>query len=204
MRLLKLVTVCALVATVQLLARPIDHAQSATAGPFTLVSARVSLEGTSNLHEYSASTTSVRVNAVELNGTTEGDLLEQLLQPGNLKTFDVTIPVTSLKSPKDGIDGNMHKALKGQQNPDIRFRLKALEVAGTDYRAAGWLSIAGVEKEVTLTLKATRKDDSVAISGGTDLLMIDYGITPPKAMLGMLRTNPKVHIQIDLTLGVGE
>jgi len=40
----------------------------------------------------------------------------------------------------------------------------------------------------------------LAVTGATDLLMTDSGVTPPKAMLGMLKTNPKVRIHLDLVI----
>jgi polyisoprenoid-binding protein YceI len=169
--------------------------------PLTLNSARVSLDGTSNVHAFTASTATVTISGIEIAGAAGEDVLEHVLQPGHLTAFDVSIPTISLTSPKEGIDKNMHKALKAQEHRNIRFRLRALEQAGDAYRAFGWLTIAGVEKEVTLNLRIERKDAAVAVTGGTDLLMTDYGITPPKAMLGMLKTDPKVQIRIELMLG---
>jgi hypothetical protein len=54
---------------------------------------------------------------------------------------------------------------------------------------------------VTLNLHADRKGGGLAVTGTTDLLMTDYGIAPPKAMLGMLKTDPKLTIRIELLLG---
>jgi polyisoprenoid-binding protein YceI len=176
-------------------------AAGTTPAPLSLASARVSLDGTSNIHAFTASTTEVRVTAIDINGTPTGDLLDYMLQPGGLKAFEIVIPAASLSSPKDGIDKNMHKALKVEEYPDIRFKLRTLEPTAGAYRAIGLLTIAGVEKEVTLTLQIERKGATLAVTGGTELLMTDYGVKPPKAMLGMLRTNPKVQIRIELVLG---
>jgi polyisoprenoid-binding protein YceI len=177
------------------------NASGSIPAPLSLTSARVSLDGTSSLHAFTASTTHVRVTAIDIAGTPSGDLLEYVLQPGGLKSFEVVIPAASLSSPKDGIDKNMHKALKVEEHPDIRFRLRALESAAGAYRATGLLTIAGVEKEVVLDLQVQRKGSTLAVSGGTDLLMTDFGVKPPKAMLGMIRTDPKVHIRLELVLG---
>ena len=81
-------------------------------GALTFSSARVSLEGTSNIHGYTASTTAVRLASVLIDGTPTGDVLEQLLAPGALKSFEIAIPAATLSSPREGIDKNMHKALK--------------------------------------------------------------------------------------------
>jgi len=172
-----------------------------TAAPLALVSARVSLDGTSNVHAFTASTSAVRMTAIDIDGLPSGDVLDQVLQPGVLKAFDVVIPSASLSSPKEGIDKNMHKALKVQEHPDIRFRVRELVRAAEGYRAVGLLTIAGVEKEVALDLRVERKGSTLGVTGTTDLLMTDFGIAPPKAMLGMLKTNPKVTIRIELVLG---
>jgi polyisoprenoid-binding protein YceI len=163
-----------------------------------LTSARVSIEGTSNIHGYTAASTAVKVAAVDI-GTAGEDVLERALEPNAIHAFEVVIPTASLTSPKDGIDKNMHKALKAADHPDIRFRLRALDAAaGT---ATGQLTIAGVEKDVTLSIQVKRQGAALAVSGTTSLMMTDYGVTPPQAMLGMLKTNPKVTITFELLLG---
>jgi len=138
---------------------------------------------------------------MQLGSAPAGDLLDQVLQPGVLSAFEVAIATTSLSSPKDEINKNMHKALKAEEFADIRFRLGTLAPAtGGTYRATGWLTIAGVEKEVTLAVQARRNASALAVTGTTELLMTDYGITPPKALMGMLKTNPKVQIRLELVL----
>lgn len=199
MRKLSVVLACALTFPLTATSREAERGSSASAAPLVLTSARVSLEGSSNIHAYTASTTDVRVTAVDV-GTPAGDLLAHVLQPHGLKAFDIEIAAASLSSPKEGIDKNMHKALKVNDHPAIRFSLRTLEPTGEDYRATGVLAIAGVEKDVTLNLQVERKGSTLSVVGGTDLVMTDFGITPPKAMLGMLRTNPKVQIRIELVL----
>lgn len=182
-------------------AAPRANERATSAAPLTLVAARVSLDGTSNIHAYTATTKNVRLSAIDVDGAPEGDLLDYVLQPGSLKGLEVVIPAASLSSPKDGLDKNMHKALKVEQHADIMFRLRSLVPDGAGYKAVGVLTIAGVEKETTLDLQVRRKGATLAITGTTSLLMTDYGIQPPKAMMGMLKTDPKVQIRIELELG---
>jgi hypothetical protein len=169
--------------------------------PLTLYSAHVWLDGTSNVHAFTASTPTVTIRSMELAGTPSGDLLGYILQPGNLKGLEVSIPTRGLTSPKEGIDENMHKALRATEHPHIRFRLDTFERAGSGYRATGRLTVAGVERAVVLGLQIERKGSTLAVTGGTALLMTDYGISPPRARLGMLKTNPLVRIRIELILG---
>ena len=107
---------------------PVLVARAAAADPvLTLSAARVTVDGTSNLHDWTASTTAVLVTAVEIAGA-DGDVLQAALQPGAIRTLDVTIPAKGLTSPKEGIDKNMHKPLKVQDHPQIRFRLRSLSL----------------------------------------------------------------------------
>lgn len=172
------------------------------ATPITLTTAKVTVDGNSTLHPWTASSTTVNVIAVELAAGGEGDVLEQALEPGALKAFAVAIPVLSLSSPKDGIDKNMHKALKAQEHPEIRFRVTEVQEAAEGYRAIGLLTIAGVEKEVALDLQVQRKGDTLGVTGTTSLVMTTFGVTPPKAMMGMIKTDPKIQIRVELLLGI--
>ena len=180
-------------------------AQEAPRSPVRLLSSRVSLAGTSNIHAYTASTTAARIVRLQAaNGAPNVNPLEGLLTPGAVEAFEISIPAATLSSPKEGIDKNMHKALKATEHPDITFRLSRLEEADASgaIRGVGTLRIAGVEREVVLTLKTRRTDVQLTVTGEVALLMTDFGITPPKAMLGMLKTDPKVTVTFETVLGV--
>jgi hypothetical protein len=177
-------------------------AQTLASPGLTFGTARVSITGSSNVHEYTASTTTVRVTRAVLGTRTDGGLWDDVRQPGGLEAFEIAIPAATLTSPKDGIDKNMHKALKVAQHPDITFRLVRFEATDTPgtVRAVGVLRIAGVERDITLDLTTQATKGGLQVQGQVDLLMTDYGITPPKAMLGMLRTEPKVTVHIEAVL----
>ena len=179
--------------------------EEAPASTLRLVSSRVTLTGTSNIHPYAASTTDARAVRVQVaRGVLgEGGITDAILKPGGLEVFDIAIPAATLSSPKEGLDKNMHKALKVTEHPDIAFRLLRLEAADAGaLRGVGVLKIAGVERQVTLALTARRTDATVTVTGEVQLLMTDFGITPPKAMLGMLKTDPKVTVTFETVLGI--
>jgi polyisoprenoid-binding protein YceI len=179
-------------------------AQDAERRPVTLAAGRVTIAGTSNIHEYTAQTTNVRLTRVKLaDGVSGPALWDQIVTPGALEAFDIAIPAKTLSSPKEGLDKNMHKALKVEQHPDITFRFVRLEPgeAGT-LKGVGVLKIAGVEREVSLTLKTAPQNGTLSVTGSVGLLMTDFGIAPPKAMLGMLKTDPKVTITFEIQLAV--
>jgi polyisoprenoid-binding protein YceI len=185
-----------------LAARAIASAEA----PLAIDTARVTIAGTSNIHAFTASTTKVRVTRAQLAGSVAGaDFWENALKPGAVEAFEIAIPAATLASPKEGLDKNMHKALKVQEHADITFRLvrfEARESAPGVTRAIGVLRIAGVEREVALDLKTKHSGSTLTVQGSLNLLMTDYGITPPKAMLGMLKTDPKVTVTFETVLSI--
>jgi hypothetical protein len=180
-------------------------AQSNARAPLAVDSARITISGTSNVHAYTASTTNVRLTGAQVASTVSGpNFWELVTRPGGLEGFEVVIAAGSLSSPKDGLDKNMHKALKVQEHPEITFRLTRLDagIAPDRLKALGMLQIAGVEREVTLDLLTERKDAGLTVKGELRLLMTDFGIKPPTAMLGMLKTDPKVTVTFETVLRI--
>jgi polyisoprenoid-binding protein YceI len=171
--------------------------------PLGTESARVTIAGTSNVHDYTASSTEVRITRAAFSvAATSPTFWDDAQKPGGLEAFDVAISSLSLKSTKDGLDKNMHKALKATEHKDITFSLKRMTGEPGALKAIGLLKIAGVEREVTLPLKTSRKGAGLLVAGSIDMLMTDYGIAPPKAMLGMVKASPKVTVSFEVVLVV--
>lgn len=164
-------------------------------------SARVTVNGTSNIHAFTASTSMVKVMGLKAAATAEGETWDALLAPGGIETFEIAFPAASLGSAKGDIDKNMHKALKVTQHPDIVFTLRRLEAGdAASARATGTLRIAGVEKEIVLPLTLERSKDALKVTGAVPVVMTEFGVVPPKAMMGMLRTDSKVTVAFEITL----
>ena len=179
----------------------VSRAQDATPLPLALDTARVTLAGTSNIHDYSATTSTVRLTSARLVQPVAD--ANGLLAPGAVEGFEVAVPAATLVSDKDGLNKNMHKALLADKHPNIVFRLARIEAgAGGALKAVGTLQIAGKAKEMAFDLTTERQASSLKVSGRTNLLMTDFGITPPKAMLGMLKTDPKVTVTFEAVLSV--
>ena len=177
---------------------------AATNTPLAIGTGRVTIAGTSNIHEYTATTTAIQVTRVQLGTLAAGgDPLEEALKPGVVEAFEVTIPAKSLASKKDGLDKNMHAALKTAEHPDITFKLLRFETRpapGAGLRAIGVLRVAGVDRQVAIDITTERRDTTLLVKGTLALLMTDFGITPPKAMMGMLKTDPKVTITFEVAV----
>lgn len=171
--------------------------------PLVLGTSKITIAGTSNVHDYTATTAKASITNVRLGGSVAGDAFwDEVQKPGGLEAFDISIPAESLKSSKEGLDKNMYKALKTKEHKDIVFSLTRMSGTPGALSATGLLRIAGVEREVTLPLKTVRKGDGLAVSGTVDVLMTDYGIKPPTAMLGMVKADPKIKVTFEILLGL--
>jgi polyisoprenoid-binding protein YceI len=187
-----------------LIAATIGTKPTAQPAPLTMGTARVTIAGTSNIHNYSVWTDTVRLTGVKLAGTFMPETFwADCLRPGALERFEVAIPVATLTSRDAGLDRTMYEALKLEEHRDITFRLTQLEAGAVGgLMAVGKLRIAGVEREVVLPLTTEQRDGTLVVTGRIPLLMTDYGIKPPTAMLGVLKTHPKVTVTFEVALSV--
>lgn len=192
---------CAIVLTVTAasLAAAVPYAGTA----LSIDKAQITIAGTSNIHDYTATTADAKVTNVQVGSQVAGPAFwDEVQKPGGLVAFDLAIKAESLKSNKDGLDKNMYKALKTKEHPVITFSLKRMEGAPGALKAVGVLQVAGVEREVTLPLTTIRKGEALGVAGRIDVLMTDHGITPPKAMMGMVKADPKIIVSFDILLAV--
>jgi len=126
--------------------------------------------------------------------------------------FELTVPVDTLRCTGGRpMERDMRNALKAGRNPMIRFHL--LEVSGPiahdmdqhTYRATiiGQLSLAGVERDIELSVWAERvARNRFRLRSELPLRMSDFGITPPRALLGLIQANDHLTVEFDLLLEV--
>ena len=163
---------------------------------------KVWIEGTSNVHAWKAEA-SVVTAEIEL------DASGLAAAPGKLvKTVSIVIPVTALKSGHGKMDENMQKALKSDKNPEIRYNLTSIEALPGDtkdafiLRASGTLTLAGVEKALTMDIAATRlADGTIKATGTVPVKMTAFAVKPPTAMLGTIKCGDDVQVRFDLVVG---
>ena len=190
-------------------------AQAAAGGVALQTGSTLWLTGTSTLHDYRSQASRLEVvftcDPTRWPATARGaDALDAFVRDHGVTAIDVKVGVTGLKSGKDGLDKNMYKALLADPHPEIRFAVKDYRVgatgdsAGTPIEATGMLTVAGVEREITLPATARHEGDFLRLTGSVPLLMSRFGIKPPKMMLGTIRTSDTVVIHIDLLIGAAD
>lgn len=166
---------------------------------------RLWIEGTSNLHAWTCKAEKLEA-AIDLEAGAAAHL--NVASPKALKRVQVTVPVRSLKCGHGAMDDILYKSLNADSSPNITYVLATFEAAPLEpketftLRAVGALAIAGKENTIAMEVVATRfPDGSIKATGTVPLKMTDYGIKPPTAIFGTLRTGDEVKIKFELTLG---
>lgn len=162
---------------------------------------KLSVEGGSNLHGWECKASSIDAS-IEVD---DAFLKSTTITPALVKKLQVKVPVRSLKCGHGGMDNNLYKALKADDAPDISYTMSTFDVASgatTDsftVKTVGTLKIAGAEKPVNMDVSALRAaDGGITANGELSLLMTDFGVKPPTAMFGTLRTDNKVTVKFSI------
>lgn len=151
------------------------------------------IEGTSSLHDWEIVAEKISGNASikEEDGKLQG--IEQL---------SFTVEVKGLKSGKKGMDDNTYKALKADQHPNIRYQFEKITkqsqtTDGLKLSTQGKLTIAGNTRTINMDVLA--KDlNAYKFKGQTTFKMSEYGIDPPTAVFGTIKTGDEVTISFDV------
>ncbi len=161
------------------------------------------IEGTSNLHGWSCTAEKFDA-AIELDTSVAMELAAAT--PKALKRVEVKVPVRALKCGHGGMDDNMYKALKADESPEIAYIMATFDAVpgdadGFTLKTSGTLSLAGKENKLAMDVVTTRlADGTVKATGVVPIKMTDYGIKPPTAIFGTLRTGDDVKVNFALTV----
>jgi len=161
----------------------------------------VTIEGSSNLRDWSADVPVVESDFV-MSGFSGSD--PQDLKPEHIRTLELRIPVRHIDTGNRAFTRNLHKYLLMDQHPRILYRLQRVEGITMEggravIRSIGTITAAGREHRVTMRTHAIAdKDGSIRFTGEQPLLMSDFGIDPPTALLGTVKAHDAVKVVYDV------
>lgn len=180
--------------TIALLLVVTVHAQET----FVLKSAKGFVEGTSSLHDWKSD-----ITKIEWKGT----LSVENNSVKSVKSAEVTIPVTGIKSTKGKImDNKTYDAFLFEKNPTITFVLSSahptINTAGvTTLDASGYLTMAGTTKAVKLTASTKlMSNGDVQLTLSKKIKMTEFKMEKPTAMMGTITVGDEVTVSFDLVL----
>lgn len=160
---------------------------------YSLNKAEMTIEGTSSLHDWTSDVTKVEAKATMSFG-------DQGLQ--SIDELYVEIPVEGIQSEKGSMmDKKTYKALESDDHPNITFKLTKVNSATADgLKATGVLTIAGNARTIDMTVKSKKlTGGAIQFTGSKSFKMTDFGIDPPTALLGTLKTGDEVTIKFNVT-----
>lgn len=170
--------------------------EGSTTQAFTLnaTQSKYVIEGTSSLHDWEMVSEKCKGS---VSYTYDGQNL-------SFQYVKVQVPVKSLESGKSLMDKKCYDALKEKKFPIISYEFKSmsnLKSTGSGAYSAvftGNLTIAGNTKSVPIDVTIQVSNNNVQIKGRKPITMSDYGVEPPTALLGTIKTGDDITIDFNL------
>lgn len=171
---------------------------------------QLNLQDSPNMHLYGeANIKSWDAAITEVNGSLTLQNMETItaenLTAEAFKNITLTIPVEQIEAESGGLTSNIHKYLKGDDYPNITFELNNVtnitEQADGSLliNATGVITAAGAENPVEMQVTANVNNNGIQFTGEQQLLMTDFGIDPPTAVFGTIRSRDEIRIEFDVT-----
>lgn len=163
----------------------------------------MTLSGTSTIHDWEADVEQINL---------EADFSDELFSspaPASadfINALKVTVPVESIESGKGGMNNKIYGALKQEKHPNITFTFGNAELTASDeaagtftLNARGELNVAGQARTISFPVEGTiSESENVQFTGSYKLNMKDYGIDPPSAVFGTIKSGEEVTISFDI------
>lgn len=161
------------------------------------------ITGTSTIHDWEAD-----VEEMDLSVSLDPALLDQKNPEAPVTSLSLNILVKSIESGKGGMNKKIYGALKEKDHPQIMFNLTSSELADTvqsaesfTLKVKGNLNVAGTLNEVSFPVKGTKVgEDNYRFEGTYGINMKDYGVDPPSAVFGTIKSGEEVTIKFNILL----
>ncbi|GLU45337.1 hypothetical protein Musp01_29610 [Muricauda sp. NBRC 101325] len=152
----------------------------------------VMVTGTSTLHDWEEI-------AEQRSGSMALDVAGELPKVTSLK---FVVEAESLKSGKGGMDKNTYNALNTDKHKQIVYQMTSIKsitpVTSPEntYKvvATGNLTIAGHTNKIDLPFNLTVNGNKVSLEGKYGMKLTAFGIEPPKALMGTIKTGDDIEI----------
>ena len=153
---------------------------------------KVTIAGTSTLHDWTMVSTEATCNAV-IETNAEG-------QPVKIQSIAFSLPAESLKSGKGAMDNNAYNSLKTNKFKQISFRLLTARVSEKQVFCSGELTIAGTAKTIDIQAPFELKAGNPVFKVVKKIKMSEFNVEPPSFMFGSVKTGDEITITVDVPL----
>ena len=181
---------------------------------------KVTIAGTSSIHDWTVEG-AVIGGFFEVEPAFVGDRslksVPSLNDPSLSPLAEVVIPIRSLKSGKELMDGIMQDAMKMKDHASIKYRLGSMQVKGdvsadgtpVKFDTRGELTVSGVTKPCPMEVELERMDEGrLKFTGGATLKMTDFDIVPPSPKIpglgSLITTGDEVVLTFEWVVAPGK
>ncbi|REL39069.1 YceI family protein [Rhodohalobacter sp. SW132] len=158
-------------------------------------------EGTSTLHSWDVEVTDFHVEFQVPDHWLEG---VERWEASEIEGLYVEVPAGQLDGGRSRMNRDLRDALNAEENPEITFSKNSMKFTGEleDGKladVAGMLTVAGEEREVTFQTEITHlNENEIESMGSLDIDMTNFGIDPPRALLGTIRTGEIIELSFHI------
>ncbi|MGM0458130.1 MAG: YceI family protein [Bacteroidota bacterium] len=176
-------------------------AQTADSANLLQEESTLTIKGSSTLHDWDveASEYSVIWQIPENWFATAGNWRDE-----DIEQLEVSVSVNSLDGGRNKMNRDLREALNAEKYEEIRFSWRTFafrEIRDSTATAdiSGVVEISGNSRDVDFHSEITLSEERrIAAEGVGELDMEEFGIEPPRALLGMIRTDPEVELHFKL------
>ncbi|HEU0077534.1 MAG TPA: YceI family protein [Longimicrobiaceae bacterium] len=160
------------------------------------------MQGTSSVRSYTCRAARVDGTVATQPGATSVDITQ--LEKA-VRSAEVSVAVAGLECGNATMNTHTRKALKGDANPRITYRITSYDVtpageAEGTVKLNGTLAIAGTEKAVSIDATATTELGRLRVRGSRQIRMTEFGVQPPSLMMGTMKVHDPVTVRFDVLL----
>jgi len=156
---------------------------------------KIVVQGTSSLHDWD-------MDMEKMTGRVKILDTEASIESFNDIFFEGK--ASELKSHSSIMDKKAHDALKADRYPGISFKMTSvqnIESVGEKFTVniTGVISVAGKSKSIVVRVTGIYKNsNSISATGSINMRMTDFGVIPPTAIMGTLKTGDEITVKFDL------
>ncbi len=120
-----------------------------------------------------------------------------------VRTVDLTFAVSSLDCENRTMNNHMGNALNAEEHQNIRFTLTnytLAKAAATTGTLEGSLMINGQTRPISVPVQFADAAGALRVTGRYPMAMTDWGVRPPRLMMGTMKVGDTVTVNFDLLL----
>lgn len=161
----------------------------------------LTIAGTSTVRSWSCAATGFALTPRPVRGFEAGIMAGEKA----LETVTVTFPVAAIECGNGTMNDHLRKALNEEAHPEITYTLSTYELRdaaeGVVVQAEGQLAMNGRERPITLDVTVTPEAaGGIRVKGEQRIDMTEWGVKPPRLMLGTLKVGKTVTVSFDMPL----